>query len=260
VRQGIAQLSKSVKEVFEVSVAGPLVFHCDGRPREEMLPVSMKGFSCRKSCTISVPVTEEIAVTSRRRNRFVVSIVVLTVSLTLLSQAGPAYQYTASVLNFPSVAWGLHINSTGQILGMGIGPNQYAFIYQNGAIQVIDNLPPLPNGTPLPENYPLGNNNAGQVIGFCQDPDFFYQIGYLRNVDGSLVNFYSLTGSLFCAPSALNNSGTVVGGSAGRNAPFSVNPQGYVYQNGNLTFLGSFEGYALNGAQCVNDAGQIVAT
>gem|GEM_PF-3472586 len=215
----------------------------------------MNGFTLPSSRTTAPRMVNNRKANAPERNGFQLSIFVfLFMASPLLSPAAPSLHYTVSVLNIPGSATSM--NSTGTIIGQAYDSTgaSYGYIYQNGTITKIADLPPIPDGFPLTNNFPTAINNAGQVIGFCYDSNYYDIIGYLRNADGTMIDFYDLTGSINCPPSSINNSGTVVGLAGITQA------EGFVFQNGAVTYLGSYQGFPFDNACFVNDSGQILAT
>ncbi|MBV8279585.1 MAG: hypothetical protein JO170_30570 [Verrucomicrobia bacterium] len=216
----------------------------------------MNGFALSQARAIPKQMANNRKIRSHRRYQVLVPMAALILGTSaLLSQAADRFPYTVSLLNVPGTA--KSINSIGQIIGQASdSTGTYGYIYQNGTIQKITNLPTIPGGFPLTNNFPDAINNAGQVIGFCYDSNFLNVIGYLRNADGTMVNFYNLTGSIYCVPTGINNNGAAVG----QVGSHEGEAKGFLYQNGTLTYLGTYQGSTLFAGNCINDGGQIVAT
>ena len=135
------------------------------------------------------------------------------------------------------------INNHGQITGDSKNPagEFRAFIYQNGVMSDLGDL----GG-----DFSFGNgiNDNGVVVGTADtgSNEQFSQRGAIFE-SGSVT---ALAPSQLRSPSAINNSGTIVG------INFTTN-RGFVYANNVLTEIGALGGYQ-SAARDVNASGQVV--
>jgi probable HAF family extracellular repeat protein len=182
------------------------------------------------------------------RKLLISSLVLVLLARWVVPGAFAQVKYTVTILQTPGEC--ISMNNTGQIIGAVEKADGllHAYIYQGGPVQDIGTFDRL-------DNIPIAINNAGQVIGYFSDPEIDFQIAYVRNADGTLVNLGSIDGSTFNVPMAINDHGVVVGyaGVAGSTA------RAFIYQNGQMSAVDNLEGYSFFNARCINNAGQIIA-
>ena len=145
------------------------------------------------------------------------------------------------------------INNGGEVAGWYFwGDSSYhAFIYRGGATHDLGSLSGY-------DNIVTSINNYGQVVGFFQNrynSNSFIEFAYLHGSDGSVTLLGSLGNAAFTHPSGISDSGVIVGSSGSTDS----NTKAFIYQNGQMSALGTFAGRPLKYAS-INSRGQILAT
>jgi probable HAF family extracellular repeat protein len=154
---------------------------------------------------------------------------------------------TFQSLGFPENggSLGRSINSSGQIVGdLFTHSDRYAAKYNNGTIT------PIPG---LGENggMSLDINNAGTIVGVSYSLNSHYLYGFIYQ-DGVIENIGN-----YLWPMAINNSGEISGFSNEFTSFGNRQDSAFVYQNGQIDYLGTLggrESFAFD----INDSGQII--
>ncbi len=156
-----------------------------------------------------------------------------------------------------SFAYG--INNSGQIVGDSwtntSALSDIAFIYSNGVMTALGSL-----GN-LPAIQALAINDSGQIAGYAGGVDtggptvkhgFLYSGGTMTDL-GNLGGYYTNV-----VPSAINNSGQIVGGISG----YQTAAHAFLYSGGTMSDLNNLvdpgSGWTLTRATGINNNGQIV--
>ena len=97
------------------------------------------------------------------------------------------------------------MNARGDSIGTGIDPDfiGHAFIYSNGEITPILELPPSAIGSS-----PSGINGKGEIVGQFFDESFTLH-GFLKV--GSVYTTFDFPAAMWTAMSGINNAGQMVG-------------------------------------------------
>ena len=150
------------------------------------------------------------------------------------------------------------LNNAGQLLTTTAGPYYGSFlsaIYNTstGSTQVV---PALPNTF---QSWPMGINNAGQVIGNTfVSPDGTFNSGYWSHpflaTNGKAIDLGTLGGD-YASANGINDKGQVVGSSELTN---NLVMHAFLYANGKMVDLGSLPGLPNSSASSINAQGQIV--
>ncbi|MHC5723864.1 MAG: hypothetical protein ACYTXY_06815, partial [Nostoc sp.] len=159
------------------------------------------------------------------------------------------------------------INDSGQIVGRTT--NNDTFLYSDGKMT---DLGTLPGGS---DSYPEAINNSGQIAGIYRNNDSAYN-GFLYS-DGKMTDLGTLPGGSDSYLGAINNSGQIVGTSSTsmydketsydlvtayfenqERTVYRPESHAFLYQNGNMSDLGTLPGDTDSNATSINNSGQIV--
>lgn len=144
-----------------------------------------------------------------------------------------------------------HMNDNAQVVGhyAAVQVNNvwqyHAFSYQNG---VSTDLGILPSGG---SSYATNVNNLGHVVGSALNSESKSRAVMWR--DGQIIDLGLLPGDTLSAATAINDNDQVVGTSTGPNGT-----RGFIWQNGVMTSLGSFNENTFIQPSDINNAGVIV--
>jgi probable HAF family extracellular repeat protein len=186
--------------------------------------------------------------------RKTLAICVGLVSIALICASAAEIRYSLTELRGPNspATHAFEVNRRGEVIGIYYGSDNrtfYSFVYRDGALRDL--------GSPTGYENNVGSiNNEGQIVGtFIQLPiTIFNWFGYLRGSDGSVATLGSLVSAIETEPESINDSGVIVGASRDLTSL-----RAFIYQNGQISALGSFAGHQFTRATCINNRGQILA-
>jgi len=169
--------------------------------------------------------------------------------------------YAQAINSFGQVAGWYYTRKTRLKNGQVVGTDPHAFIWQNG---IMTDLGDLPGSNDFSKAY--GINASGQVVGYSYtssgggDPHtFLWQ-------NGTMTDLGTLSGSNgYSYGQGINSSGQVVGSS---NTPWSDNTgsvsHAFLYDNGKFVDLGALQGSVVRAmssyGQAINSSGQVTGS
>lgn len=168
-----------------------------------------------------------------------------------------AFQYSSSVMDLlprgkydPHRTIAYDVNDAGQIVGVGtVDPDtlegrSHAFLYANGVMTDLGTLAGPQYPTFLSTAFAI--NNRGEIAGASQDDIQRYHAFLYRNGVMTAIGDFG--------PAAMNDGGTIVGSALDGSGAV-------IFENGTVTplvtLLDADAGWELEGAEDVNESGQI---
>jgi probable HAF family extracellular repeat protein len=144
------------------------------------------------------------------------------------------------------------INDAGQIVGQSFtadrGP-QHAFLYQNGTFNDLGTL----GGGSTSVSYASAINAAGRIAGASTANASGDTRAFVHH-NGTMTNLGTLPGGNSSGAGGINDAGQIVGASS-----TLVGQRGFLYENGQMTWIGTLGGYH-SAARDINNRGQIIGS